>query len=518
MKFNTCSIRKENQKGKAQIQITFDEDYNLPDYKPDVLSLILKQGTVCVEDVKVTRGHVSVKGVLKFEVLYRAEQNSLGFCSVAGSAVFQETVAVDQAEEFDTASVTCVVEDLSIHITNSRKLAVRGLLAVEVTVSEFVTVEVPCGMEGEQKMEVLKKPLSYLQLKTSGKDQCRVHEELELPANKLNIQDVIWKSLRLESVVCTPMNGNIQIRGDLSVFCLYQGEPGIRLEWFETKIPVVCRMDVTEAEPDSICYAKVTDMDWNLSVQEDLEGERRVLAIDGSIKGEFRVYEERKSEVIKDLYALDKTILPETESMVFEQLLMKNDSRCKVNDSLGLDHGQKEILQICNCSGEIQVDRQMVVEDGVMVEGAIKIQVLYLTQDDAVPIDAVEGVVPFQYRIEAPGITSQCRYELGSDLNLLSVMMKNSSTLEVQALLDFHMIVFAREQMETIMSMKEEPVKMETLLSLPGLTGVRVKPGDSLWSIAKANHTTIDLIRQNNPKLEEPLKPGMVLLILKQID
>lgn len=518
MKFNTCSIHKENQKGKAQIQVTFDEDYNLPDYKPDISSLILKKGNVSVDEVKVTRGHVSVKGNLKFEVLYRAEQNSLGFCSVTGSASFQENVALDQAEEFDTATVCCTLEDLSIHITNSRKLAIRGLIQMDVTISEFVTVEVPCDCDGEQKMEVQKQSMTYLHLKASGRDQCRVHEELELPPNKLNVQDVIWKDLRLESVVCTPMSGSVQIRGDLSVFCIYQGEPGIRLEWFETKIPVVCRIDVAEAEPDSICHAKVTDMEWNLQVQEDLEGENRVLAIDGIVKGEYRVYEERKTDIIRDLYALDKTLLPETEQLVLEQLLMKNDSRCKVNDTLSLEQGQKEILQICNCSGEIQVDRQTVVEDGLLVEGAVHVQVLYLTQDDAVPVDAAEGLVPFQYRIEAPGITPQCRYELNKDMNLLSVMMKNSSTLEIQALLDFHIIVFSRDVLENIVDVKEQPLKLDDLLSFPGLTGIRVKPGDTLWSIAKANHTTQEVIRQNNPKLEEPLKTGTVLLILKQID
>lgn len=518
MKFNTCSIHKENIKGKAQLQVTFDEDYNLPDYKPDISSVILKQGSVTVEEVKVTKGHVWVKGTLKFEVLYRAEQNSLGFCSTAGSAGFQENIALDKAEEFDTASVECMLEDLSIHITNSRKLAIRGLIQLNVVLSEFVNVDVPCEIEDGNHVEILKNPLNFLQLNASGRDQCRVHEELELSANKLNVQNVIWKDIRLEAITTASLAGAIQMKGELSVFCLYQAEPGIRMEWYENRLPIQCRIEVPEADSDSICYVKILDNDWNLLVQEDNEGENRVLVIDGTIKVEYRIYQECEKQWIQDLYALDRTLIPKTERQMLEQLLMKNESRYKVNDVLSLEPGQKEILQICNCSGAVQIDRKEVIPDGILVEGTVAIQVLYLTQDDVMPIDAVEGLIPFQFTVEAPGITGNCRYDLKEDLNLLNVMMKNSSMLEIQAVLDFNLIVFTREEIANILSIEEEPLKLESLLSMPGLTGIRIKSGDTLWSVAKGNHTTQDAIRQNNPTLEEPLRPGAVLLLLKQME
>ncbi|MBQ8730103.1 MAG: LysM peptidoglycan-binding domain-containing protein, partial [Lachnospiraceae bacterium] len=63
-----------------------------------------------------------------------------------------------------------------------------------------------------------------------------------------------------------------------------------------------------------------------------------------------------------------------------------------------------------------------------------------------------------------------------------------------------------------------EPVNIDLLMSMPGLTGIRIKEGDSLWSVAKENHTTFELIRQSNPNLEEPLKPGNVLLLVKQVE
>ena len=105
MELNTFSVHREKIKANARTQVTFDEDYNLPDYKPDFSDLIISQGSVRVEEVKVTKGHVSVKGTLKFEILYRAEQAQLGVNSLEGSIGFQETLAADEAQEFDSARV-----------------------------------------------------------------------------------------------------------------------------------------------------------------------------------------------------------------------------------------------------------------------------------------------------------------------------------------------------------------------------------------------------------------------------
>lgn len=517
MRLHTYTIHQEKQTARGQLQVTFDEDYNLPAYKPDMSSIILKQGHVVIDEVKVSKGHVWVKGTLKFDVLYRAEQNSLGFCSSSGSAVFQETIVLDGAEEFAIPTVRCVLEDLSVHITNSRKLAIRGLIQLEITLSEMQDIEVAADMEQEDGLEVSKRNLSYLQLNVQGKDQCRVHEEMELPGNKLNIQDLIWKDLRLEEVLIQPMSEGLQLNGELSIFVLYQAEPGIRLEWYETRIPIQCRLEAPQMNGEGIVHVTRMDDDWNLVVQDDSEGESRMLVLDGVIRVEYRVYQEEQQTYMQDAYALDQTLILGREKQVLEQLLMKNASRLKLTDSIVLNLGQKEMLQVCHCAGDVQLNRWEVVPNGIQLEGTLTVGVLYLTQEDASPIDAITEQLPFQYRIEAPRIGENCRYDLKETVHSLNVMMKTETLLEVQANLDFDLIVFEKVELDNIVDMNQEPLKLDALLSLPGLTGIRIKPGDTLWDIAKNNHTTIGAILENNQGVKEELEPGMVLLLLKQI-
>ncbi len=517
MKLSTFAVHRENLKGKAMMQITFDEDYNLPDYKPDFSALISRQGNVRVEEVKVTKGHVFVKGLLKFEILYRAEQVENGICSLEGAYPFQETLAIDEAEEFDTALVDCQLEDLSIHMTNSRKLGIRALLDLAVKVSAFVTEEFPEGITDSDDMEVKNGLKEFLCLKGEGRDQSRVHEELELPANKANIQEILWKQIQLQGVTASPENGHIQIKGELALFCLYSAQPGDRLEWYENRMTITCNLEADSAQPEDICYVWPDVREWNLQYQEDLEGENRVLVIDGTIRAEYRLYEEIQKNVLQDLYALDRNLIPKVRPVQMEHLVLKNASRCKVNDILNLEQGQKEILQLCSCFGQVQIDHTSMEENAILVEGAVQVQILYLTKEDKVPVDATEGMLPFHYKIEVPGIHKQCRYELCGGMELMSVVMKNSSTLEVQAVVNFDVIVFSKETMERIEQVEETPLNMDILLEMPGMTGIRTKEGDTLWDIAKENHTTIEEIMRTNQLPEGPLPQGTAVLLMKQV-
>ena len=61
-------------KNKATSQVTFDEDYNVPDVKPDIGRMIQNKGDVTVEEVRLNDGHAFVKGKLQADVLYVGEK------------------------------------------------------------------------------------------------------------------------------------------------------------------------------------------------------------------------------------------------------------------------------------------------------------------------------------------------------------------------------------------------------------------------------------------------------------
>ena len=85
------------EKGRAITQITLDDDYNLAEYKPDILKIIEDKGQVRMEEVKVESDLVRLRGALHFEVLYRSNGEDGYFGHLQGEIPFQENVRMEGA-------------------------------------------------------------------------------------------------------------------------------------------------------------------------------------------------------------------------------------------------------------------------------------------------------------------------------------------------------------------------------------------------------------------------------------
>ena len=99
---------------------------------------------------------------------------------------------------------------------------------------------------------------------------------------------------------------------------------------------------------------------------------------------------------------------------------------------------------LCHGSGEVKIDDCTVTEEGILVEGAVQVQILYVTSDDSHPMLCLKGLIPFEHQIEAPGIGKDSVYYLNAWLEQLSVDMVSSGELEVKAIIQVHALVFAR--------------------------------------------------------------------------
>ena len=76
MEFLKKSIHMDQIGCEEQTQITLEDDVNIADAKPDVYQVVTQQGHVELEEVRASDGHVHVKGVLHFKVLYLADEET----------------------------------------------------------------------------------------------------------------------------------------------------------------------------------------------------------------------------------------------------------------------------------------------------------------------------------------------------------------------------------------------------------------------------------------------------------
>ena len=92
-------IHMNREKGRASSQITLDDDFNVPDLKPDVMRLVQDRGEIKIEEVAVVPGHIRLAGVLRFQLLYRSDGEERRVSSLSGEIPVQESLAMDGLTE-----------------------------------------------------------------------------------------------------------------------------------------------------------------------------------------------------------------------------------------------------------------------------------------------------------------------------------------------------------------------------------------------------------------------------------
>jgi hypothetical protein len=176
----------------------------------------------------------------------------------------------------------------------------------------------------------------------------------------------------------------------------------------------------------------------------------------------------------------------------------------------------EKLLQICHCSGGIKVDEIRIVEDGLLLEGALYVSVLYICSDDKESFRQVKGVFPFSYTAEAKNIQPNSIYQVRPQLEQLTGIMTDSEEIEMKAAVIFDLLVLQPKEERILTDVTVTPISMEKMEQLPGMIGYIVQPHDTLWSVAKKFYASIDLLKEINDLSSDELQVGDRLLIVKE--
>lgn len=519
MELQVREVHQISQKSEANTQITFDEDYNVPDAKPDVGRMIQKKGEIVLAEAQVSEGRVRLTGKMIFHLLYVGDAEEKHIYSMEGELPLDESLNLDGLSSGDKVCIKWDMEDLNIHLINSRKLNIRGVVSFTAESCDAKSIRIPVELTGDSGVSVQKKEVDLLELRVHKKDTLRIRKELTLASNKPSIHTVLWKDIQIRALDIRCGEGEVDAKGELFVFVLYAGDDEDHpLQYLEQAVPWQQKVECAGCSMAMIPNIDVNMIQGNLEVAPDSDGEERVLQLDVVLELDMKLYQEQNMEILTDVYHPGRLLTPQTEKQQLSSLLVKNNSKCRVLDKVPVPEGTNRVLQICHSEGNAKIDHCKIVKDGIQVEGIVELRILYIISDDEMPFYSMETAVPFSHLVEAPDITPKCRYYLRSDIEQLSTTMIDSSDIEIKALIAVNALVLRQWEEPLIQTVAEETVDPEIVQNLPGIVCYLVQEGDTMWEIAKTFRTTVGDIQALNEDVREPLQSGTSLILVKKIE
>ncbi len=495
-------------------QFYIDDDYNVPDVKSDVMRIILGEGMLDVEDMKVVENYIRVAGKMNFKVLYVTEEGESRLSSLEGRIPFEEMIYTEQVPE-GTPFIKTSNIDLTVTTIHSRKLNLKALVELQVSSEGMDDLEVTTDILSDAPLYKRYAAKQMLRMLTSKKDTYRIKEEVAISGTKENVGTLLWTDVTSRKLDTRLGTDEMLIQGELMLFCFYESLEG-KTDWIEQVIPYEGRIECYGAQDNMYhqIYPELADV--NIDVRMDEDGEMRLLGVEATLELRLIVYEEENEDVLEDVYSLEKTCIPRITEETFEKLLMQNHSKCKVIEQLSLPEIKDSMLQVCHSSGKIQLERTEVVDGGIQIEGVLHISFLYVKADDVIPFDTWQGMVPFSYLLESNETSSDMTYDLTYAVEQLSIGLLGSDEIEIKAVLAFNSFLKQPVQVSNIEEVDFEPVDMEEMEQRPGIVGYIVQDGDMLWDLAKRYSTTVEGIMEVNGLESEQVKPGDKILIFKE--
>ena len=510
------NIHMDRIRVQASTQFTMEEDVNLPESKPDVNQIHLEKGEICIDEVKSSTDCVMVRGRLQYAILYHTGEDGYGLVSLTGKIPFEEKIHMEGVTVADMVMVEEMLEDLTVTLINSRKLSLQAFVCLKAWVNELYDQEIPIACKGEEPLEYRRRVVHPMQILVDKRDVLRVKHEITLPSNYPNVCQILWKDIALRDIEWKLMEDKIVLSGEVCVSLIYEGEGeehGCRC--YETVFAFQETMDAYGCGEGMI-----GDVTYRLHQQDvvprpDFDGELRCVGVELVIDVCARVYQEETVEMLEDVYGITKDVDVHMQERKLNRILGCITAKTKVTERMKVDMGP--VFQLLHWEGRVIVERKNPADTGIFIQGVIPVKAMYVTEGDESPYGSVCAQIPFQYTIEVPGISEEDMGEVKAELEQLQVTMLDGEEMDVKAVLRFSTLVFHSDSVNVIEDVKYHDLDREKIKKLPGMVVYVVKPGDSLWSIGKMYHVSVDSLKQWNQLEGDELQVGQKLLIIKDI-
>lgn len=508
-------IHMDRINGRAGTQMVLEEDVNISDNKPDANYLLSSKGEIMTEEIRPGENAVSLKGKLVVSILYLTDME--GMCASMEAVIpFEEKVNMEGVAGGDTVLMESCIEDLTVGLINSRKFSVQAVVSLLLAREEQVECETAVDLYHEEPVEYRKCVYPVVELVLHKKDIFRLKEEMELTGNLPNVFQTIWHHICFDHVEFKALEEKLSVQGEMRAFFLYEGEgDNDKTQWYENTVPFSGIIECHGCRENMIPDIQYHLGQCNVEVRQDFDGEERVFCVEPVLDLDIHLYEEENLEVISDVYGVDKEIEALATQMPVKSLLLAGSGKCKIAEHVRIQNPEMSMYQLIHSDGEIRIDEQAIVENGIAVTGTLLVTTLYLSAAGTKSIYSTVNEIPFQYVIEAENIMPTCVYKLRSSIEQLTVTMLDSDELDVKAALQFKVIVFSVQNRDLITDIKVEPLDLNKLSDLPGMVICIAGPGETLWDIGKKYYVPVAQLREVNELPTEEISAGDKILVVK---
>ena len=249
----------------------------------------------------------------------------------------------------------------------------------------------------------------------------------------------------------------------------------------------------------------------DLMLEEDDLGEVRIVNNEFTVKANVKIFSKESIDTIQDAYS--PSCLIGLKKDEYEVGILQGTNACEtiVKDNIQLNENNLKPEQIISSNATVILTDKEVTTDKVIVEGIIKTDLLYKTNNEDKCMADIKSEIPFSASVDVSGTDNTMKAIVRGNLENLDAVIEGN-TIAIKAVVTISAKICYEIKKEFISDVVEEDgEKPEKKASI---TIYVVGKGDTLWELAKHYNTTIkELMNINNLEENSYLEEGKKLII-----
>ncbi|MDR0271817.1 MAG: DUF3794 domain-containing protein, partial [Clostridiales bacterium] len=437
--------------GSENVQVMLEGDLIVPDTKPDMALLLQTEEQVLIDRTDAGADRVNYIGRLTLSVLYAAKSADKSVHAISLSRPLDDFVNLDGVTKDMWVRAKASIANIDYRVVNDRKVNYRAIVNVSISAERSDAHEMVVHINDVPENQLMKSNFSLNRTIENMIDRFTVKEQVALPANKPNIREVLQVSAGITNQEARISNGRVNISGEISLTTLYRADSDDSLiEFIESELPFNGPVDISGARDDMFADVALQILDHHITVRSDDDGEDRVLDVEITVGVEMKVYSTETFPILEDAYIINTQLTLAKTSVRYPRLVCLNRNQTPVKEIVALGANVPDMLQVFRVKGNAQIDDVKIIEDKIIVEGAINTDILYVAESDTTPLASYRTVIPYRQVIEAKGADPSMYVDVSISIDHVTFNMLSPRETEVRFLLTFNTRVTEQEETRII--------------------------------------------------------------------
>ena len=500
----TAAIGMEETLLDTTVENPFDLDVHLPEYYPDIRSILKCSLRPNILSVSAGTDRVTAEGNGVLRMLYATEENKI--------VAYEQTIPLSRSAPFHAddpnASVTVYAQTdfVNCRATGQRRAGVHGVVSIRFRAVGLHETQLVVGA-GDDTLQMRTQNVQAWSLQAAAERSFAMSEVVEVGAENPQIGSVLWSDAAVQIDSVKAIKDKLLVKGEVTTETLYMPEDGSDWVRFRHTMPVSQIVEAQGIAEDNLQDVTLRVASLETTPKADGGGETRLLEIALRVFVGVRSFSSVQMKAVRDAYSTHGVLQPQYGDVPLRTAAEHIGETMTVKQTVALSASEFSILLLVSVERvqpTFRMDGDTAVVDCVATLGFLGLD------GQGEPVFA-EKQIEFSFRkilADTPASAScvpqiqvaGCKGQLTQD---------GSAEVRLEAIVSGTVYATQTERLLISACVEDKPSDRPQ----SAMTIYFSDAGESVWDIARRYGTTVSSVMDENGLADETVPEKRMLVI-----